>query len=225
MPIILTRGHRNWPRKLKPIGFGSFDLEPFTSWWERNAALLPPLDPRVYEQWVHRHWTYSPYFGFPLRNLSSRCVQMTTEVLLNEVGTAENAEPHPNQPSLESEYQYLSKSPYEPVVTMNRTGTWDFPVLLIESEDGFIYHGNEYSYRFWLLEGHLRMRYLAPLAAKGQAAAAHAVLVLSYGQHRTRARQKSPNKALQATSLTPLRSVKAALERWRSASKIQSLGE
>ena len=68
----------------------------------------------------------------------------------------------------------------EPTKTMNLTGTWDMPVLLVRNASGFAYEETEFrDVPMWLLEGHQRYRYLRALAARGKAAQHHEVLVLS----------------------------------------------
>lgn len=189
MPVNLTNYRRHWPGSLKPLRIGEAEREPFEAWWARNQTRVVPLDPGVYEQWIYKHWSGSPFFGLPLAGLRSHRDILTTEFLLSQVGTAD-----PDALTRQQAFDYEQFNSdvlrdCEPALTMNRTGTWNFPVLLIQSDDGFICYGNTFtSQSHWLIEGHLRMRYLAALAACGKPATQHEVIVVTYGTRRTRAR-------------------------------------
>lgn len=171
-----------WPAEWEPHGWGTLAHEPFSSWWQRWAHEFPNLDPRVLEQWVHRHWEYSPYFGFPLQNFRCECERIGTSVLLRDVGSVDDL--RPDEPiDLDSIYELFNepcRRDYEPMKTMNHTGTWNMPVLLVRSPSGLLYREIEFSdFSMWVLEGHQRHRYLRALAARRQAAEHHEALVLS----------------------------------------------
>ncbi|WP_437324947.1 hypothetical protein [Sorangium sp. So ce381] len=140
----------------------------------------------MFEQWVFRHWSYSEYFGLPLRGLKCRAVYLETNTLL-AVGAGGNAIPDRTPESLLAVFEHMRELPCQPMITMNSTGTWDFPVLLLESPNGFVYRGRqEHAPKLWLIEGHLRVRYLMALAAHGVVQKEHSALVLAYDSTRSR---------------------------------------
>jgi hypothetical protein len=179
MPIQLCGGR--WPDAWTPINDGTFDQEPFAEWWPRVSRDLEHLDPRVAEQWVHRHWTRSAYFGFDLTHARSELVRMTTAALIDNVRSVDDRRPgdiaDPDHVFTWLNQRDLAK--YEPMRTMNATGTWDMPILVLRSEDGFAYDDDVYpDARLWLVEGHQRLRYLRALAHKKRSAVDHHVLLL-----------------------------------------------
>jgi hypothetical protein len=177
-PLELTGPGRAWSDALSPRGFEGHDVEPFDSWIARNCSTLNPLDYRVYEQWVYRHWIYSEYFGLPLDGLQCRTVKLSTAALL-QVGAGGNMLEDRTNEYGESIFEHFKHNSNEPMRTMNSTGTWDFPILLFESSGGFLYRDTLFKSRFWLIEGHLRLRHLVAISAVGIARPSHDVLVLS----------------------------------------------
>jgi hypothetical protein len=68
-------------------------------------------------------------------------------------------------------------------LAMNATGTWDYPLLILETPTGIIDYGDMPSrpdVKFLLIEGHSRFRYLNALAARSADAKEHEVFVLTY---------------------------------------------
>jgi hypothetical protein len=194
LPLVLTRRGRYWRRYLRPRGFGTLAVEPFDEWWARVRAQIPALLPEVYEQWIHRHWDYSPYYGLPLTHLQARSIALSTEQILAEVGRIPGSLADPPTSALESFYDFLNNGGLgnlEPMKSMNRSGTWELPILVIRSEDGFEVEGHQYSSPTWLIEGHQRMRYLKVLANRSTAAGSHALLELSY-RRRSKALRSRP---------------------------------
>ncbi len=170
-----------WPNHWKPRDAGTFDQEAFETWWPRVAQDLGHLDSRICEQWIHRHWSHSPYYGMDVRGMSSALRRMSTHSLLREVGTVDDRSPDP-PPDPVSLYDDFNPSgePLEPALSINKTGTWNIPVLLLENAGGFAYFTQLFtSVKLWLLEGHQRLRYLRALRSLGkQVAEEHDVLVL-----------------------------------------------
>lgn len=178
LPVDLSRPGRAWSDALRPRGFDCHDLEPFESWFSRNGVTLPQLDAGVYEQWFYRHWTHSEYFGLPLGSLRCTTERLSTATLL-DVGAGGNMLDDRTKKSGESYFRYFKNSSNEPMRTMNSAGTWDFPVLLLESDSGFLYRGTLFKCRYWLIEGHLRLRHLVAINAAAIALPSHETLVLS----------------------------------------------
>jgi hypothetical protein len=92
------------------------------------------------------------------------------------------ADPDRDRPSPAEDHTVLNQygAKHEPMRSMNANGTWNMPVLVMRSSDGFVYHDKVFAnFRHWLLEGHQRMRYLRALAHRGAPAEEHDVLVLA----------------------------------------------
>lgn len=71
---------------------------------------------------------------------------------------------------------------YPDVPTARPMNAWDIPVLLLHTPTGLVDAQNPNSdVRHFLIEGHLRMRYLSALVHRSDAAPSHGVSVLQYG--------------------------------------------
>ena len=180
MPITLTPEQSSWPKAWRPVGHGSLEVEPFCAWWDRIRTTAPELLPEVYEQWVYKHWNYSPYYGFLLQGLSARLVNLPCEEIVTGIGCPPRSLADP-QPPWDKLYEFLNTGGIEksePFRSMNATGTWNYPILAIRSPDGFIVNGSRYDSPRWLIEGHQRMRYLKVLWHLCKAAESHDVVEL-----------------------------------------------
>src|SRR4051794_39126101 len=73
-------------------------------------------------------------------------------------------------------------SGHSPASVMNEIGTWDFPIVVLYSQRGFrTPSGDRPDLRYWLIEGHLRLRYLNALVwsrHRGIHARQHTVFVV-----------------------------------------------
>jgi len=148
-----------WPEKWAPANAGTFEQEPFASWWPRVEADLGHLDPRVAEQWIHRHWDLSDYFGFDVRRVRSELRRLRTTIIVDAIRSVDDLQPgdigDPNQ--VYAMFNRNGSAALEPALTMNATGTWNMPVLVVESRDGFVYRQKQFpDARLWLIEGHQR---------------------------------------------------------------------
>lgn len=177
MPLSLTGGH--WPAEWRPIGFGSPALEPFANWWHRNATQFPNLAPLVCEQWIYRHWTSSPYFGLQVRRLRCSRERYPTNTFLLECGSIlASRSKGPFVVDAGHIFKAFRRA-HEPARTMGATGTWNIPVVLLRSSDGFELRGRPIpEHHLWLIEGHRRLRYLSALSQVERAANAHDAYVL-----------------------------------------------
>jgi hypothetical protein len=63
---------------------------------------------------------------------------------------------------------------------MKATGTWDYPIVVIETPEGVLdYHTPFPEFRFCLIEGHKRLHYLKAFAGQSLTANRHDVFVLT----------------------------------------------
>ncbi|USQ74363.1 MULTISPECIES: hypothetical protein [Roseomonas] len=169
-----------WDASLKPIGEGSLGKEPFEAWWARNHHRLTNLHPLVAEQWVYKCWRHSPFCHLPLECLSCRVERWTVERILRDVawGMPDSDE------DPEFNFRVFHGKEFEPGRTMDATGTWNIPPVILEAPDGLLTDTGEHpETRYWLIEGHQRRRYLHALAfhqvGGGQPGFLHEVFLLS----------------------------------------------
>jgi len=132
--IFDTSGHSAsvWDQSLEPVGNGTAQKEPFTTWWRRNGSKLAHLNPMIAEQLIYRHWTASPYKNLPIEQLFWRQEAWETDRILNEVFRRWPSEPL--QPEFDYEVFHGKKS--EPALTMDKTKTWNYPIVILETPDG-----------------------------------------------------------------------------------------
>lgn len=187
--MLKLTGRRSWPSRLQPVGESTLEKEPFSTWYARNKAGLEHLDPRILEQWVYKHWIYSPYTGLPLDTLTSTIEIWKSSKLIAEVGFIDeiNVITRGDELGGSDGVEFLARfvhrdgRTFEPGTTMSSTGTWNFPILVIESPGGFWVNGFDFpSWRYWLIEGHLRFRYLRALHVAGLPDRDHEVLFVRY---------------------------------------------
>jgi hypothetical protein len=173
-----TSGHSEsvWDESLEPLGNETFQKEPFASWWGRNRPKLAHLSPIIAEQWIYKHWTRSPYKHLPIERLSWRQEMWETDRILQKVFRRWPSEPL--QP--EFDYNVFHGKGHEPGLTMDKTGTWNYPVVILETPDGVRTSSRVLpAVRYCLIEGHQRVRYLNALKVRNECAAEHAVFILS----------------------------------------------
>lgn len=165
-----------WSEELKPRGESTLQKEPFEAWWARNKFVLSNLHPEIAEQWIYRHWTYSPYCHLPLSELTWRVerwptVRIIEELRLNRVAGEWNSE---------FDYKVFHGKEFEPGRTMDAVGTWNIPIIIIETPHGVLSRSGPHpDARYWLIEGHQRLRYLNALHERNSCAAEHAIFVLA----------------------------------------------
>jgi hypothetical protein len=165
-----------WDEALKPDGYGTSQHEPFETWRKRNHLILAHLHPKIVEQWVYKHWTRSPYRHLPLSQLSWRQEAWATERILSKVFIREAF--GPLEPSCD--YKAFHGKKREPGLTMDTTGTWNYPIVVLKTPNGVKDDWKTLpGVRYCLIEGHQRMRYLNALNVRRECASEHSVFVLS----------------------------------------------
>jgi hypothetical protein len=176
--MIDLRGHqkRKWPDELRPRGEGTWEKEAFGPWWERNKDRLPGIHPLVAEQWIHRHWENSPYCHLDQDRITCRLETWPTERLLAEVVRPDPAD----DINLNHDWMLYRDRDLEPAATVRTTGTWNIPIVIIEALHGALRFDGVDSRRFYLIEGHQRMRCLAAFQHYATCATEHEVFVLDY---------------------------------------------
>jgi hypothetical protein len=165
-----------WDPALKPIGYGDRWPEDFQTWWQRHRERLANLNTQIAEQWVYRHWSYSPFKFLPLERLTWRKEQWTTQEVLGRVHMEYGGPMIPD-----FDYDVMQESSGGPKSTAHnwQNGTWDMPLLVLETPGGIdCYDGKLPEIRFVLIEGSKRMRYLNAVHARREATGPHALYIL-----------------------------------------------
>lgn len=159
-----------WKERLKPVGESTWEKESFSAWWERHSVEFTHLDPQVLEQWVHRHWYHSRFRRLPLERLRSRREFWPTERILKEVYNDDHIAP---------EHDFKAIADVHTGEVMLATGTWDYPMLILNTPDGFKdWSGEHPDVRFRLIEGHRRFRFLNALFHRKQGLPLHEVIII-----------------------------------------------
>ena len=165
-----------WPNSLKPIGAGTVQCESFATWWERHKTTLAHLHPMIAEQWIYKHWIWSPYRNVPLDHLVWQQELWRTRRILDEVFVR----PQFGKLKPAFDYDVFHGKFFEPGRTMDRTGTWNYPIVVLLTPNGVKTTRRLFAQvRYCLIEGHQRVRYLNALSARGKCAAEHCVFLLS----------------------------------------------
>ncbi|MBI2254389.1 MAG: hypothetical protein HYU58_07220 [Proteobacteria bacterium] len=119
-----------WSIDLKPLGDeDKFDREEFAPWWARNAKALKHIHPQIAEQWIYRHWRHSPYCNIPIEGISWTIERWSTENLLKDVKRGNSSKENPSW-----DYGHLRQFGHEPAKSMDNTGTWNIPVIVLETQ-------------------------------------------------------------------------------------------
>jgi hypothetical protein len=159
-----------WPGRLDPKN------EDFAAWWIRHHKDLAHLEPRLVEQWVHRHWRDTPFKFIPLPTLKWKLERWPTERILSEVRRARQGRYDPA--NWDRRFKYAGKQ--DPTVqAFAANGTWDYPIVVLQTPTGVsLDHGYFPDVRFLLIEGHNRWRYLSVLRYRQVSTGPHEVFLL-----------------------------------------------
>jgi hypothetical protein len=153
-----------WPERLKPVGEGGFDKEPFEEWWGRQETELGHLPAELCEQWIYRHWHYSPFAFLPLDNLVCEELSLFTPDIIDNVHREYGGELNPGFDRNVFERGTLGE-PLPTAKAFLERGTWDYPIVVLRTPNGFAgFTRVSQNIRLVLVEGHQRHRYLNALA-------------------------------------------------------------
>lgn len=165
-----------WPESLAPIGQGDIDKEDFASWHARVGHRLEHLPPQLLEEWVHRHWLHSPFAFLDLNALRVREEMWSTDDILGQVAREWGITPNP------AFDRTVFHGRFGPISAAKgwRNGTWDYPMVILETPNGFLGHdGPQPEARYLLVEGHQRLRYLNLKHSEGGPTGPHRMFVLT----------------------------------------------
>jgi len=177
--LDITLRELAWSAELMPVGEGDLEKEGFDAWWARNRVRLSHLEPRIAEQLVHRHWRHSPYCFLDLDRLTWRLERWSSARIIDDVYMPGwDLDPEFDYDAFNRNNRFGGHPTSRP---MNATGTWDYPIVLLETPNGVRDRPEERpDVRFLLIEGHSRRRYLNALMARCLAQPDHEVFVMSY---------------------------------------------
>ncbi len=159
---------------LRPTGDG-FRREPFERWFARVQSNIQHVPKCVAEQWLHRHWGYSPYHWLPIADLRFQRQAWGHDAILR-IGEGEEPRWSPCWPeqlgvvgSTWAE-MWLGKH-------MVAHGTWPVPIIVLDNVDGLKCPFGEPLARIHLIEGHMRSAFIHHLIKTGKAKVDHDVWV------------------------------------------------
>lgn len=156
-----------WPERLNPWRGDANEQEPFPEWWERNRQDLHHLPAELCEQWIHRHWEYSPFAFLPLDTLTWEPRTFDGEELLASIHRACGGDLHP-QFDYDTFQRRGGDDRHATAIALD-SGTWDYPMVLLSTPNGIRSFRRELpAVRLVLVEGHQRHRYLNALHALGK---------------------------------------------------------
>lgn len=169
-------GNLAWPGNLRPLGERTFEKESFQDWWNKNSRQLAHLHPMIAEQWIYRHWDYSPFCNLPINDMRWEQVTWPTEQILRDVSRGDSF-----SRDVDFNYKTFHGKDTEPGKSMDSTGTWNYPIVVLKvcgpSQTRTGLHDD---IRFWLIEGHQRIRYLSALHARQECSASHELFLVTY---------------------------------------------
>lgn len=181
--MLDLRQHRDivWDAALRPINDGEIDKESFDQWWGRHSAQLDHLDPRIAEQWIHRHWAHSYMRFLELPPITWRREAWDGDRILAEVHM-EFGGPMDAEHDYKAFNGHRGLAPIQTARAMN-DGTWDMPLLVLETPSGIrSIEGDLPNVRFVVAEGSKRMRYLNALRHRGDGVGPHELFILTTPQ-------------------------------------------
>lgn len=170
-----------WPDHLKPFNNDSLEKENFSDWWTRNGAFLSHLPAELCEQWIHRHWTNSPFTFLRLETLSWERKYWDGQTLLSSIYRAWGGNLNPQFDY--KTFQRRGGDDRHATALALDGGTWDYPMVLLSTPEGIIEREQIRSdVRYVIVEGHQRHRYLNAQHALGfPPAGPHETICISLG--------------------------------------------
>ena len=171
-----------WPDKF--LVMENHEDIPLDRWWNLYSHELANLNKEICEQWIYRHGGNANYKFLPLDKLAWGLEQWETDKIINSVGIWDDNrivdEGH-TYCSAEHDFNIYNEIIRNPFHSLRETGTWNTPILLLHSPEGFItYKGKRPDIHYWLVEGHSRIRYLNALQQFGKLVSHHSVYILTW---------------------------------------------
>ncbi|WP_282094215.1 hypothetical protein [Epibacterium ulvae] len=169
-----------WANHLEPLGSGDHTKEDFQTWWERNNGELNHLPQNLVEQWIYRHWKQSIASFVPIKTLTCREEKWPPKDCIDKVGTIRGNEPLNPEDDFKMFCKKTNEGKLSPTAEALNQGQWDFPLVVLETPDGFIDKiGEHITTDYFLVEGHKRRRYLNALINKSISITDQPVLILN----------------------------------------------
>jgi len=167
-----------WSHDYEPVDYGDLVVEDFASWWGRNKENLKNLPEVLAKQWIYRHWRVSVAAFIPLDGLQVREETWPSADFITKVGTVRGNEPM--KPIHDFEVFSGQKTGKKtPTAQELDTVHWGYPVVVLETPDGFIdCIGDHIEAEYFLVECHKRRRYLNALLNRGASILDQRVFVL-----------------------------------------------
>jgi hypothetical protein len=114
--------------------------------------------------------------------LASRASEMATRTV--GIATVRNLFVRPNFAfnNPEEDFAFFHTKRFEngePWKSLNSTGTWNYPIVVMYTPDGVLSKGKREEVSFCLIEGHQRRRFLLAWHERARLAERHSVFVLT----------------------------------------------
>lgn len=163
----------NYPAKLAPeFEEGGGVATPFEDWWPAVKHAFPHVPEQVAADWLHRHWSHSPFGWLPSQEYSFRLVEWPQDQILKiRTGWSDFVE-NPAEAIEHGRYlatEHRQNFGYRLADFMVEHGTFPVPPILIDNRDAHPpYSRLPYPPAFLLVEGHRRFNIAAYLASNGR---------------------------------------------------------
>lgn len=161
----------DYPKQLAPeFDEGGGVATPFQEWWQVTKSSFPHVPDEVARDWLHRHWSHSPFGWLPSASYRFRLVDWPSE-RLKEIRTIWNSyKDDPTEPIDHGRHlvQHVMKPyGYKPAEVMVETGTFPVPPIMLDNCDGHLAETSgarfDYPAGWILVEGHRRFNLAAYL--------------------------------------------------------------
>lgn len=160
-----------YPKRLAPeFDHGGGVATPFDEWWPKVKGHFRHVPEAVARDWLHRHWSHSPFGWLPSATYRFRLVDWPSK-RVPEIRTIwNNYAADPTDPIAHGRYlveEHRVQLGYELADFMVEHGTFPVPPVMLDNSDGHLAHlpsaRFEYPAGFVLVEGHRRFNIAAYL--------------------------------------------------------------
>jgi len=164
----------NYPEYLAPDfdDYGAVTT-PFEEWWPHVQSNFPTVPEEVAKEWLHRHWSHSPYEWIPSKQYEFELVDWPSNKLdriRSCLATTGHDKSIAHGKFLIEDHKLSWLSRY-----MNEHNDTPTPIIVLDNRDGHLIPGVDttpsYAHMptaFVLMEGHLRFNSLSYLGSIGR---------------------------------------------------------
>ena len=166
----------NYPDNLAPeFDEGGGVATPFEEWWPSVSERFPRVPKQVAKDWLHRHWSHSPFGWLPSPAYYFELVSWPTEGLKRIRTGWSNFAAKPDEALAHGKFlveEHHREWGFDLVQFMIDHGTFPVPPVAMDNNDGHLSFlrgaPRPYPEGYLLIEGHLRFNIATYLAAQGR---------------------------------------------------------